>query len=763
MLHPVNYIDLFDRTYPVQHLSGLTDDNQISVEELNKRFAIIKANQLNTHSAVNAVYAAQADGSHFKDFITPFWEVAYTKKYTIGKTEASAMRYVRGYDPAGINLEFPEARTVLYANDCGSSLLTNEMEVLVFIDGLLVKKSDYDVHPSQGGFAVYVKESKVKLGLLARIIVMRKFNQRGISFHRIPDGKIAVADEPLMDGTSVAHVTFDLRDLGYVHDVRYYTLMAKKVGDNYYRPANPEQYSIRVLPGYDSVFVGLTDELSLIGSFEFVLVNTAEFWSKEISGSIDQETPVWCIDLVDEHGMPLPVFTANDVDIWIKGRKAIANKDYWVEFGSIYYPDIPPRIVFADIYYGSDVFIYTMSGAPFLKDACIEMETDVLPGQDSIVRFDPRKRKIRLIENVGLVFSHGHLELAGDGIETVADNLAIHFDNLRDATEFNYRARFVFSPEMLDSAHRHTEIPTVLERFARTVGTLRKDAFHDGSWYTGEFREDGNEYASSEVLDFREGAYTHTKPGASDFRDCRPEDKCKGSSCSNGVIDTSHWDLVEIHRQNHPSVPVPTNVLPARNRRDFPAMYFYLRDGRKPVAIDTKADPFEFAPWRQDGNIVLDFRNKDFGPTAQVTLDFRDPNHIYTVTLPYTSDHFVGALNPNGDFREDGTVIMTPDLEAWKRNERGDIVLDGRDLVHWNTDENNVYDMRGEPGSIEPPLPTIQDFTTMLTPDGDAREGKVPQRVELAYWHRDSEGTIVLDGREQVYRNDPSNVPYDMR
>jgi hypothetical protein len=46
MLTPVNYVDLFDRLYPEQHLHGLTDDNQITVEELNRRYATIRTNSI---------------------------------------------------------------------------------------------------------------------------------------------------------------------------------------------------------------------------------------------------------------------------------------------------------------------------------------------------------------------------------------------------------------------------------------------------------------------------------------------------------------------------------------------------------------------------------------------------------------------------------------------------------------------------------------------------------------------------------------------
>ena len=242
MLTPVNYVDLFDRLYPEQHLHGLTDDNQITVEELNRRYATIRANQRTMSMAMNAIYADQPEGAHLRDFMLPFWEVAYSRKYVLSTKDIASLRYIKGYDPAGLNLKFPESRIAHYANDCGSELLDREVEFLLFSDGLLVAPSDYAVHPSQGGFAVYLKESRVVVGAAIRVVVFRKFNQRGKSFEHIPAPAMAIADPALPDGTAAAHVAFSLTALGYVHDLRYYALFAKKAGDQYFRPVPADSF-----------------------------------------------------------------------------------------------------------------------------------------------------------------------------------------------------------------------------------------------------------------------------------------------------------------------------------------------------------------------------------------------------------------------------------------------------------------------------------------------------------------------------------------
>jgi hypothetical protein len=622
MLTPVNYVDLFDRLYPEQLLTGLADENEISVEGLNARFAAIRSNQRTTAMALSAVYASQPDGTHFRDFVLPFWEVAYSKKFTLSQTDLVALRYRRGYDPAGAELGFPEARTVLYCNDCGSELLAAAIQLLVFVDGALVRPSDYHVHPSQGGFAVYVREVLVTVGTRVRVVVLRKFNERGASFPSIPPGKSATAEAPAPDGSAVASVVFRLGDLGHVHDVRYYRLFTRRSGDAYYRPVPRSAWSVRATPAYDLAVFGIVGEYAS-GGYEFVAVDSAEFWKYEVDAAVAPDESIWKIDLVDGTGMPAPVYEPDDVDVWAGGRLLTHGVDYWLELGDPEFPDVPPRIVFEDVHYG-DVHLLAVSGAPRDDDSSIEMVRDAVPNADAVVRFDPRARRLRLVENVGLVFSSGFLELAGDGIETVADNLALHFDGLRDRDEFRYRARFVFSPETLESAMRQTEVPTVLERFARTVGAVPPDGSFSREWYSGDFRSDGP--GGVGAMDLREGAH---EEGTADFRE--GADPCAGYT----PCRTDMWDLVEIHRRNHPTPPLPSGVLPRRDRRHFPATYFWGRDGGGTGAM---------GPWRQGGRIDLDCRPQDHGPTVNVSLDFRGEIYAEQTVVPYTSAAFVIAL-----------------------------------------------------------------------------------------------------------------------
>ena len=755
MLTPVNYVDLFDRLYPEQHLHGLTDDNQITVEELNRRYATIRANQRTMSMAMNAIYADQPEGAHLRDFMLPFWEVAYSRKYVLSTKDIAALRYIKGYDPAGLNLEFPESRVALYANDCGSELLDREVELLLFSDGLLVQPSDYAVHPSQGGFAVYMKESRVVAGAAIRVVVFRKFNQRGKTFERIPAPSIAIADPALPDGTAAAHVAFSLTALGYVHDIRYYALFAKKAGDQYFRPVPADSWSARAMPGYDTAIVGLLGDFAAPGEYEFALVDKAEFWKYEVEATVAPRDSVWKIDLVDSRGMPVPVADTGDIDVWANGRKLRAGVDYWVEFGSSAFPDIPPRIMFEDVHYGN-LHLLALSGAPRDSEACVEMDADVLPNADPVVRFDPRLRKLRLLQNVGLVFSSGYLELAGDGIETVADNLALHFNGLRDADEFHYRARFVFAPEMLDAAFRQTEIPTVLERFARTVGSLRPDSYYDEEWYSGDFRQEpDNALFTDGEMDFREGAY-HLKRGVTDFREGQ---QCKGHT----PCDTAQWDLVAIHRRNHPSAPLRGGVLPNRNRGQFPAAYFYLRDEYRdvnPIVVGGNVSPL--AAWKQGPKVNLDFRQKDHGPDEDIEFDFRGEIPDVIPAFPgYTTSVFTAALAGQSDFR-DGAAVATPALKRWERDLAGNIVLDGRELISWMSPQYDVYDFRGE--NLDMPDTFVSyvsgAFTAALGPTPDFRDGR---GLAPAGWSMDTAGNTVFDARELFHWRAPGDDVIDFR
>jgi hypothetical protein len=750
MLTPSNYVDLFDRLYPEQHLLGLTDDGQITTEELNRRFATIRANQRTMMLAMNGVYAAASEGAHFRDFMLPFWEVAFSKKFVIGETEYAALRYIDGYDPAGLRLTFPETRIALYANDCGSQLFEQDIEFMVFSDGLLVSPNHYDVHLSQGGFAVYLKESQVQIGTVIRLVALRKFNERGVTFERFPMPGRPTATAPLPDGTPTAQMAFKLSDLGHVHDVRYYRLFAKRDGDGYFRPVPRSNWKALSGPGYEMAFVGITGEYT--SGYQMILVDAAEFWKYEITVTVDPHDSIWKIDLVDSNGYPLPVCDTKDVDVWAKGRKLRAGVDYWVEFGSHLNPGIPPRIVFNDIYYG-DVHLYAVSNVPYEAESSIEVDVPALPGGDSLVRMSPQNRRLRLMENVGMVFSCGRLELAGDGIETVADNLALHFMGLRDKGEFVYRARFVFGPEMFDAAIVQSEAPSVLERFARTVGAIQPNvSYASMDWYNGDFRDGAaGSLPYGGVMDFRDGKTDVS--GKADYR----EGSCKAKS----PCDTAAWDLIEIHRRGHPTLPVPAGVLPVPDRDNFPAAYFWLRDEFNLASVEATVHE-QLLPWRQGDDVLMDCREQNRGPAENVSLDARGGYVAVDTYVGYTSGAFTDALGGEADFR-DG-AMGAPD--GWERDTADNGVMDFREQEFWRSPNYDVMDFRtGEtyviegPNTIDYPSAAFVDAVGAVA---DVREGSaVP--AALAPWTVDEAGNVIIDGRDLLYYGVSQSAPMDGR
>ena len=81
--------------------------------------------------------------------------------------------------------------------------------------------------------------------------------------------------------------------------------------------------------------------------------------------------------------------------------------------------------------------------------------------------------------------------------------------------------------------------------------------------------------------------------------------------------------------------------------------------------------------------------------SSEVPYDFREGDHPYQTAphVVYTSGEFTNALKPPGDMRPDGFVPNT-DLDKWVRGSDGSLSLDGRDLVHWNSDSDEPYDFR---------------------------------------------------------------------
>ena len=456
MANPVNYVDLFDRLYPVQHLSGLTDDGQIAVDELNRRYATIRANHASLSAAVKELYRVHPDET-FRDLLRPAWEIAYAESFELSPGEIALHRFRAGFDPAGLELDLHEQSTVVHLNYLGGAELVDaSREVLVFCGGRLLGPSCYRIHVSQGGVSVYIWEAVVRhYGGRINVVVLRKFNRQGVTSFgpHVARGAVGPGAE---DGAEF--IVPDIAALGHVYDPRHIKPLVRVSGDSHFRPPPDGSWHSRA-SGNRLLFV-------FDGRFgaeppTFAAVDTTVYWGYEFEGIVRDADALWRVPLLNEDGLPAPVWRIEDLDVWLDGRKLLPNVHYWISWGNPSNPSQPPALVFADVPLGPR-HLKVIKNAPHDPLSEISFEQDRLGDANGIVRFPLAGRAIRLARDMGIVFAGGYLEQAGTDIDVVCDNLALHFKALTDRTQFNYRARFVFSSELAaqvaDISGRRTQL-----------------------------------------------------------------------------------------------------------------------------------------------------------------------------------------------------------------------------------------------------------------------------------------------------------------
>jgi hypothetical protein len=568
MSSSINYGDTFDRLFPVQSVPLLVNDSDIAAETLNQRYTINNLNQQSMLHALNSIFIAQPDGSHFRDYMLPFWEIAGYKTFDL-TGNINSLRFRAGFDPGGISLSFPENRTALYMTDFGNTILNNS-QVLLFVGGVLVSSNDYYINSIQGGFTIYVKETLTSISDKASVIVVRKFNELGVTRNYA---------SPTINTTGTTSnpydIIIDLSTLGNIYDIRYYKLFLKTASDNYFRPVSESLYSARTNLSNQAVFT--KDNGSILGD-QFIVVCTAEFWSYNFDAIVTENSNASIIDLVDNNNYPVAVTNINDLDVWLNGRLQRPNIDYWLQFGSPDSKRHPPRIIMKYVPTGPRQKIFIMSNAPEDVQLYPSIRENDISDPRGIYRFNMSTYMLRLLKNVGIVFNGGYLSDIGDGIETIADNLGLYFSNLTDPRDIYFKARFVLPTGNLNSAIDESKFSTALENFANLVG----------------LRPDGTPADGKSALSF---------------------------------------DFIESFVLSHNVQNVPYNPFRTWNTTLFPAGYFFVRDDLTTARtynepVDCRSSGLEIlVPWEQlNQTTYFDCRNPlpDLGYTTNVSLDFRN-------------------------------------------------------------------------------------------------------------------------------------------
>jgi len=435
-----NYVDLFDQLYPTQQLNGLADESQINVTQLNSRFAAIRANHASTMRALNGIVSNEDPGKYIKQYLQSFSEIAAFKKFTYTGAQKSANLFTTGFDAKGTSLSFPSPRVVFPVNDLGGTPLSNVADVMVFHRGHLLPPSLCYVNYVQGGMMVYVKASHIYADADTYVVVVRKFNQLGVSHTQ---RFAAVANAAV--GANFAITVPSLSPYGRQYDIRYYKLFRRRTGWLHFAAMDPSEWTARLGDdGSSAIFTVLAG--AELGE-QFQVVNCTEYWSYEYEGLKGYLTPNYLNLIMSDGTNPAPVNRIEDIDVWLCGRLMRPGIDYTYTRGG---NGAPPRLFFVSGIPVNEVHLKVVSNVPYDSEYNIEQSANPMPHVKGIADFSViGSRKMRTLEGMGWIFSEGFLDGCGDGVMSVLDNAYLHYKGLVDRDYFMYRARYVLTASAL--------------------------------------------------------------------------------------------------------------------------------------------------------------------------------------------------------------------------------------------------------------------------------------------------------------------------
>jgi len=578
MLYPANYVDLFDRLYPESGLSGFQDSSQITVSGLNERYAHIKNNHRSTMNALSGIVFNSEDGRYLRDFLFPFWEVAAAKSFNFSSQDIINFSFKSGFDARGELLEFPQPMVVCQLTEIGTYLDNKKVVSLVYNNGILLDKADYEFRTTFGGAVIYIKKSLVEVNKKIDIVFLRKYNIYGETSHRVsrtvldqetlsylslnnssPDDNILYLEDNNRLVLNEALYEFDilipdLIELGNRYALKYYKLFVKKPTDSYFRPVDFHYWESRPdesLDGAVFTYFGKLEEGEV-----FQVVNTTEFWEKEGTFTIDNTNEYdFSIDLIMEDNVnPVPAYNEHDLDVYIDGRLLTPIRDYYIIWGGIDCIS-PPRIVFSKMLSQGTFRYRIIANAPWEPDTSIEYHLPYgrfsdthaiieLPNNQDI--YKPLiSNRIPITNSLGLLFSEGSLDSIGTS-KSVGGGKAIYLDGLVSKTDIKFRSRFVLTEEAIQVLESNQNCKSPLQQFLEMVNQTpfnfdyisayiinnQVPLLGNDSKFTSNFVNQENKDRGAKIL---EGIIFNPTPPVSSLLDCR--DYRFSPRCEIGQVD----------------------------------------------------------------------------------------------------------------------------------------------------------------------------------------------------------------------------------
>jgi len=427
-------IDFLMNKFYQRLVSPIAIDTDINAIELNRRFSIMNANFTNLSTAF--FNASLTNPSFYETFMKQFSEIAFYKSMDV--TNKAAFTYDVLLDTNGNALPFAEGGIVFPINEFGN-IDNARYEILVFVKGRLLKSSDFLKRELSGGVNIYIRGSLVNSGDSVAAIVLKTPNRlrNGNTGDCIVENLTVV----LSNGIPCIVLEDTLR-YGIAFDIAENLLLLNSDST----PIAKTSYTVEPTQTPNRFLVKFIGTALVAGNTVFAGNNTT-YYSFEQDLVTTSITTDYVFPVING-AVPVMASSADDFQVWVDGFRLVPNDTFAYTVSA----SLTPRITIPTLPIGNHT-IRIVKNMPF-NAFNYGTYTRAMVGTDSAKGIydtpNAAALPIRMVDNLGVVYTNGQLVTANTGISIIGDDIGIHFKELRNTSNFFFDVRFVSSKPLTD-------------------------------------------------------------------------------------------------------------------------------------------------------------------------------------------------------------------------------------------------------------------------------------------------------------------------
>jgi hypothetical protein len=435
-----------------------TADKNYEISEINTRF-------LNIHHAVRSCYNAIADiasrdssflPSFFQDFVNPI----YVK--TIKYPNKTLHRLINGFNTNGTVLSYPEERVVYSYTDLGDITNSISYHYLVFKNGELMDKLDYDVRNSAFGLQTFIKDSKVF-----------NYDEITLAVYRVYNNKYDYWQKNFTSNSSGLTEFIDVNSsFSNFYDAKYIKLAVRKYSEMHYSNIDSSEYDIVYENGSQKVKININPNILFTNGDTLIAYNCTSFWSlsSKITTSNESIQNLPSIPLIrnipeiNDGAVPVGLFSDKDLDIWVNGRHLTPGKHFTIAtnisnenrfFINFLFESKP----------NTEYSIEIIKNIPFIKTETIYIAKDEIDSKG--VEF-VGNNKYPLFTGMGEMFINGYF-IDPKKVSSISKNVLI-VDDINETLDFFYKLNFPINTAINSILDVHMNKATELDKIVLITG-----------------------------------------------------------------------------------------------------------------------------------------------------------------------------------------------------------------------------------------------------------------------------------------------------